>query len=182
MVIKSSRTSRMVTMGVTCDTIDLSCFSKKSMSEFSATVAYVLSCLRQEHLVLKDKQLEVLRELYRGNDVFAWFPSGYGKSVCYQLLPFLFNHKFECTTFPAVEQSVVLIISTLVSLMVDQVSSPQHRDVSAATLSGNKGVDKRFLANANDIADGCYRLLYSAPKAILGSDQWKDLLLQPPLS
>ena len=69
------------------------------MSKFSAAVAYVLSCLRQEHIVLQDKQLEVLQELYRGNDVFAWFPTGYGKCVCYQVLPFLFDHKFKRTTF-----------------------------------------------------------------------------------
>ena len=75
-------------MGVACDNSD---FMKK-MNGFPAAVAYALSCLRQEHILLKDKQLEVLQELYRGNDVFAWFPTGYGKSVCYQLLPFLFDH------------------------------------------------------------------------------------------
>ena len=165
-------------IGVACYNSD---FTKK-MNEFSAAVAYALSCLRQEHIVLKDKQLEVLQELYRGNDVFAWFPTGYGKSVCYQLLPFLFDHKLKRTSSPALEQSVVLIISPLVSLMVDQVSSLQDRHVAAGILSGNKGVDKKFHASAKDICEGCYRLLYSAPEAILGSEQWKELLLLPPLS
>ena len=97
------------------------------MNGFSAAAAYALSCLRQEYIVLKDKQLEVMQELYRGNDVFAWFPTGYGKSVCYKLLPYLFDHKLKRTSSPALEQSVVLIISPLVSLMVDQVSSLQDR-------------------------------------------------------
>ena len=52
-------------------------------------VAYALSCLQQKLIVLKDKQLEVLQELYQGNDVFAM---GYGMSICYQLLLFLFDH------------------------------------------------------------------------------------------
>ena len=151
------------------------------MSEFSAAVAYALSCLQQEHIILKDKQLEVLRELYRGNDVFAWFPTGYGKSVCYQFLPFLFDHKLSRTSSPALEQSAV-IISPLVSLMVDQVSSLQDRHVAAGILSGSKGVDKKLLASVKDVSEGCYRLLYCAPEAILGSEQWKELLLLPPLS
>ena len=59
--------------------------------------------------------------------------------------------------------------------MVDQVSSLQDRHVAAGILSGNQGVDKKFLASMKDTSEGCYRLLYSAPEAILGSEQWKDL-------
>ena len=66
--------------------------------------------------------------------------------------------------------------------MVDQVSSLRQHDVAAGILSGNKGVDKKFLASVKDISEGYYHLLYSAPEAILGSEQWKELLLQPPLS
>ena len=82
---------------------------------------------------------------------------------------------------PVLELSVV-ITSPLVSLMVDQVSSLQDRHVAASILSGNKGVDKKLLASVKDISEGCYQLLYSAPEAILGSEQWKELLLLPPLS
>ena len=41
---------------------------------------YALSCFGQEKLMLKAKQKEV--NLYDGRDVFAWFPTGYGKSLC----------------------------------------------------------------------------------------------------
>ena len=103
---------------------------------------------------------------------------GYRKSVCYQLLPFLFDYKLKRTTrSPYLEQSVVLVISPLVSLMVDQVNSLRQRDVAAGILSGNNGVDKKFLASVKDISEGYYSLLYSAPEAILGSEQWKELLL-----
>ena len=60
-------------MGVPCNFMPLFDRRLVKMSEFSSAVAYALSCLRQEHIVLKNKQLEVLQELYEGNDVFAWW-------------------------------------------------------------------------------------------------------------
>ena len=46
-------------------------------------LVYALSCFGQEKLTLKVKQEEVLTNLYDGRDVFAWFPTGYSKSLCY---------------------------------------------------------------------------------------------------
>ena len=105
---------------------------------FREAVAYSLRCVHQKSLVLKAKQEEVLFHLYNGRDVFAWFP-GYGKSICYQLLPFMFDFKLKHTTAPQDQRSSVLVIPPLVSLMVDQVSGLQKRGVNAAILSGNKG-------------------------------------------
>ena len=90
-------------------------------------LVYALSYFGQKKLTLKAKQEEVLTNLYDGRDVFAWFPTGYGKSLCYQLLPFLLDFKLKRTCSPRVKRSVVVIvISSLVSLMVDQVSNLLH--------------------------------------------------------
>ncbi len=35
-----------------------------------------------EHLILKDKQVECLCEIYNGKDVIGNLPTGYGKSRC----------------------------------------------------------------------------------------------------
>ncbi|KAL5497586.1 hypothetical protein EMCRGX_G014086 [Ephydatia muelleri] len=51
------------------------------MAEFQEALAYSLLCVNQQNLVLKAKQEEALFHLYNGRDVFAWFPTGYGKSV-----------------------------------------------------------------------------------------------------
>ena len=54
-------------------------------------LVYALSCFVQKKLTPKAKQEEVLTNLYNGRDIFAWFPTEYGKSLCYQLLLFLLD-------------------------------------------------------------------------------------------
>ena len=53
--------------------------------------------------------------MYGGHDVFAWFPTGYGKSLCYQLLPYMLDVKLGLTKAAPSERSVVLVISPLVN-------------------------------------------------------------------
>ena len=66
-------------------------------SDFQAAVAYAISSLQHDRLTLIDKQMEAVKMLYEGQDVFLWVPTGYGKSICYQMLPFLFDVKLSTT-------------------------------------------------------------------------------------
>ena len=83
--------------------------------EFSGSVSFALSSINQDHVVLRQKQLEVLQIVYRGHDVFAWFPTGYSKSLCYQLLLYMFDVKLGLTKAAPSERSVVLVISPLLN-------------------------------------------------------------------
>ena len=83
--------------------------------DFDRALAYTLSCVKREGLCLKDQQEEAVKRLSEGKDVFVWFPTGYGKSICYQLLPFVSDVKLGRTNAPLVDRSVVLVIFPLVS-------------------------------------------------------------------
>ena len=63
-------------------------------NNFHRAVACALSCVKRDRFVLidKPKQAEAIKFIYDGEDVFLWLPTGYGKSVCYQVLPFLFDY------------------------------------------------------------------------------------------
>ena len=70
--------------------------------------------------------------------------------------------------------SLVLVISPLVSLMVDQVSSLRHGGVRAAILlSGSYCMEKQLVASDKDMAS-C-SLLFCAPE-ILAGIKWRDTL------
>jgi len=41
---------------------------------------------------LKEKQVEAITEFAQGHDTFVSLPTGYGKSVIYGILPYVFNN------------------------------------------------------------------------------------------
>ena len=121
---------------------------------------------------LKAEKREVLAHLYRKKDIFAWLPTGYGKSLCYQLLPFLLSSSSGI--------SLVLVISPLVSLMIDQVRVLRGKGVNAAILSNAAGkVEKSLIATEEDLSAS--RFLFCAPEAILCS-AWRETIQRKDLS
>ena len=43
--------------------------------------------------MLKAEELDAIKCIFDGKDVFLWLPTGFGKSICYETLPFVFNCK-----------------------------------------------------------------------------------------
>ena len=74
-------------------------FSSSSTSDlFAKSVSYAVSKVGKvgkAGIVLKPEQLQAVRHMYEGRDVFLWLPTGFGKSICYEVLPFLFDCKLE---------------------------------------------------------------------------------------
>ena len=106
---------------------------------------YALSSLKQGDIVLKKEQREAIKLLYQCKDVFLWLSTGFGKSICFQVIPFLFDYKLGRIESPLPQRSVVVVVSPLVSLMVDQVTSLCLRGVSAAILIGFQGGDHQHI-------------------------------------
>ena len=65
---------------------------------------------------VKEEQGQAITAFVSGKDVFVALPTGYEKSLCYALLPFVFDSLLgrPPSTF------IVICISTLVLLMQDQ--------------------------------------------------------------
>lgn len=97
-------------------------------------------------------QLEIIEAVLAGRDVLAVMPTSAGKSLCYQI--------------PALSlQGVTVVVSPLVSLMVDQVQSLVEAGVSAAYVNSMLGPVQRE-AVMDDLAAGALKIVYAAPERL----------------
>ena len=62
-------------------------------SSFSEALSYAFRRLEMTQITVKEEQCSCMRAVYEDSDVFVWLPTGYGKSLCYQALPFLMDYK-----------------------------------------------------------------------------------------
>ncbi len=112
-------------------------------------------------------QEDIIADVLQKKDVLVILPTGAGKSLCYQL--------------PALElPGTALVISPLISLMKDQVSSLERKEIAAAYLNSSQGVKETREVKQN-VLDGKVRLLYVAPERIM-KDGFLDFLSDVPIS
>ena len=105
------------------------------------------------HDTLRAGQEQVIRALLAGNSALALFPTGAGKSLCYQL--------------PAVlSDGLTLVISPLIALMKDQVEFLRTRGIAAARLDSSLSDAERSQVFAG-MRDGTLKLLYVAPERLV---------------
>ena len=129
------------------------------------------------HLTLNNQQLQAIYTVYSRKDVFVFLPTGFGKSMCYQVLPFLFDHK---SGVAGGQKKCVMVVSPLISLMMDQVRNLRRNNVEAIVISSGSRessiVDKEFLATETSLKSAS--LIFSSPEA-LTSLKWREMLENP---
>jgi superfamily II DNA helicase RecQ len=116
---------------------------------FDEAVSYALEKLKKcSSLQLRPEQVDAVKHLYGGKDAFVWLPTGFGKSICYQVLPFMFDCRKRKGASTEVANGsspcLVLVISPLIALMIDQVRSLRRKDVRAASSGAGSGVDQPY--------------------------------------
>ena len=109
-------------------------------------------------------------------DVYLWLLTGFGELGCYEVLPFVMDHKRAELWTGQSNYSVVLVNSLLVSLMIDQVSSLREWGVTAALLSDHPGVAVKLQVTVPDVCGIKFSLLYAAPEAIISEQCFRILL------
>lgn len=92
--------------------------------------------------------------------MYFWLPTGYGKFACFELLPFLFDNKLGKTG--TICCSLVLVLSPLIAVMVNQVANLRKRGMMVVS----SPVGPTMQSNIMDLKK-C-SLLYSVAEAILG--------------
>ena len=83
--------------------------------DFDKVLKFALCCTGNEDFTLKAEQLDVIKFICDGIDIFLWLPR---ESLYYKTLPFVFNYEHSDSGTGG-GCSIVLVVSPLLSLMVD---------------------------------------------------------------
>jgi ATP-dependent DNA helicase RecQ len=108
-------------------------------------------------------QKEVVERILAGESAAAIFPTGSGKSLCYQ---------FPATQLP----HLTLVISPLLALMQDQLSFLHHHGISAATIDSTQTLEQTREV-MNGVRDGTIKILMISVER-LNNERFRQFLSQ----
>src|SRR4051812_9734083 len=137
--------------------------SVADVAERTGTAADVAAVLRERFGLdaFRPGQERVIRALLEHGAALAVFPTGGGKSLCYQLPALLLD-------------GVTLVVSPLIALMKDQIDALRALGIDAARLDSSlayeeaKSVERRLLS-------GELRILYVSPERF-NNERFLELL------
>ena len=145
---------------------------------FSQAVLYAFWKLGTPHLSLKQKQCSSIKAVYDRNEVFVWLPTGYGKSLCDQALPFVMDHKMGLVETQ--KCSAVLVIAPLVALIFDQAQSLRSKGVKSSIItSSSSGISRDLLGTESSLSSDS--LLFCTPEYLVRG-KWRSVVENPRIS
>lgn len=104
------------------------------------------------HKKFRDGQSEIIDNILEGNDILGIMPTGAGKSMCYQVPALMMD-------------GITIVISPLISLMIDQVNSLVQSGVAAAYINSSLTLAQQNKVVSN-IYKGMYKIIYVAPERL----------------
>lgn len=142
---------------------DESGWSDPTLEKFYAD-AYGLLERVFHHTSFRAPQLDVITSVFEQNDTLTVLPTGFGKSLIYQLLALLFNYK------------MAIVVSPLIALMQDQIASLKSNNITCLMISSSQTEKKNVsvLAKIMDPNFDC-KLLYVSPER-LAMDYFREML------
>jgi ATP-dependent DNA helicase RecQ len=113
-------------------------------------------------------QLEAMQALMEKNRLLCIQPTGYGKSLLYQLPSCLLG-------------GLTLVVSPLLALMRDQIDQLTHRfQITATTINSDQTEEENAIAR-NKVLSGQVQILFTSPEQLDHIDRF-DFLLQLPIN
>lgn len=97
-------------------------------------------------------QSELTESILAGRDTLGVMPTGAGKSICYQVPALLYN-------------GLTIVISPLISLMQDQVTSLVQSGIRAAYINSSL-TENQIHTVIRNAENGAYKLIYIAPERL----------------
>ena len=99
--------------------------------------------------------------------LYVYIPTGYSKSLCYALLPLIFDSVYER------QGSIVICKSPLTSLTMEQKAKFSYQGIAVEFV----GELQHDIQSMKNVREGRVQLLYISPESILRNPQWREMLL-----
>lgn len=114
------------------------------------------------------QQEAVISCILAGGSAAVVFPTGGGKSLCYQVPAIAFyevDRSSKANGRKEGEGGITLVVSPLIALMKDQVDALRRRGIKAAVLDSTK-TREEYLETTDAMRRGDLKLLYCAPERL----------------
>ena len=111
-------------------------------------------------------QKDIISSVLKGHDTLAVMPTGGGKSLCYQLPALIMT-------------GITVVVSPLISLMQDQVTSLKTTGIQSAFLNSTQTWEE-YCAAVKEIKAGQIKIVYVSPEG-LATGKIRELLSSPEL-
>ncbi len=123
---------------------------------------YICSVFKIENV--QPFQVKCLDNVHDCNSVCLSYPTGSGKSLCYEVYPLYYN------AFPSSGSAgiVVIVIEPLIAIMEEKVQRLTSLGFTAVHVSDN--------TDLQDVIDCKYTFLFASPERLLGEGKWRDVL------
>ncbi|KAJ3548422.1 hypothetical protein NM208_g1006 [Fusarium decemcellulare] len=114
----------------------------------------------------RHEQEGAINRILGGENALVVFPTGAGKSLCYQIPAIAFPEMDHQTNErEASDSGITIVVSPLIALMKDQVDALKRKGISAECIDSTKTRDELQQINS-DLRQGRPRLLYCAPERL----------------
>ena len=146
--------------------------------DFEGALRAVLRSRGQVNLRLKSKQKEALEAIaVNKRDCLIVLPTGYGKSLIYQLLPSLCDHLADEKC--AENNSIVIVVSPLNAIIDDQLNKLNSIGISCTSLrlcgSEVDGCIEESLQSV--LKEGKFHIIFVHPEVAVSNRQCRELFL-----
>ncbi|XP_028419127.1 uncharacterized protein LOC114544809 [Dendronephthya gigantea] len=123
---------------------------------------------------LYHEQIQLIKSFCKGKNIFFNAPTGYGKSIVFQSLPWIYDMVYE----QSIGFSTLIVISPLQSLMEDQCNRMKEIGISCICLYSKESLNSmaEYETILKDVKDGVYSLVYASPECMLGKNEWRRIL------
>ena len=127
---------------------------------FEESLCRPLRGLNMENVSLHVQQKEAIRNIvFLRKDTLIILPTGFGKSLIFQLLPFVFD------SWLGAKKSFILVVSPLNALMRDQTVKLNDMQVRSLVVRNTELLSD---VEINEIKQSKYRIIYGHAEVFLG--------------